>query len=166
MSSNSRILIAVDKSDASHKAVNYVADIASGNAGLRVGLLHLELPPRMLEWGGSEDPKVEARVSTERAKAYHEMETNVMERSESLLHRLDPILAEKGIDVTAELVQFEEPLDADTITNHLLECAREQDYGTVVIGRHAFVGLRRMFQSDVAEQLLDKAKGLTVWIVE
>ena len=38
MSSNSRILIAVDKSDASHKAVNYVADIAGGSAGFRGGV--------------------------------------------------------------------------------------------------------------------------------
>ena len=32
------------------RTVDYVADIAGAAAGFRVGLLHLELPPRMLEW--------------------------------------------------------------------------------------------------------------------
>ena len=51
-----RILIAADASDASRRAVVYVAEIIGKQPAFHVGLFHLELPPRMLEWGGSDDP--------------------------------------------------------------------------------------------------------------
>jgi nucleotide-binding universal stress UspA family protein len=166
MSTNKRILVAVDDSEASRSVVDYVAEIFRGNAGMHVGLLHLELPPKMLEWGGSEDPGVEARVSRERAAAYQEMETKVIDRGRSLVQELHGILTRHGIDVTAGLVEFEEPLDAETIAGHILDCALDQDYRTVVVGRHSFSHLKRLFHRDVAEHLLDKSKGLAVWIVE
>ena len=71
---------------------------------------------------------------------YQEMEEEVIERGQTLLQRLQAIIAEKRIDVAARLVQFEEPLDAKSIANHILKSAAEGDYGTVVVGQHSFPG--------------------------
>ena len=138
MPNRNRILVAVDGSAGSQRTVAYVADMVRGTPRFHVGLLHLELPPRMLEWGGSEDPATEDSISTERAQAYQEMESEAIEKGQTLLERWQRILAEGGIDAAAELVQFEEPLDPKNITHHILKIAAERDYGTVVVGRHSF----------------------------
>jgi hypothetical protein len=93
-----RILVAVDGSEASFRTVAYVADMVGGGSGFHVGLLHLELPPRMLEWGGSENPEIEDRTESERAEAYHQMEEERLAKGKSLLQRLQVLVADKGIE--------------------------------------------------------------------
>jgi nucleotide-binding universal stress UspA family protein len=166
MQNGKRILVAVDGSAGSRRTVAYVADVVGGSPGFHVGLLHLELPPGMLEWGGSEDPEVEDEVSSERAEAYREMEGEATEKGRELLRRLQRALSDGGTDVAELLVQFEKPLDAKNTTHHILKTAVERDYGTVVVGRHTFSGLKRLFQHHVAEELIRTAKGVTVWVVE
>jgi nucleotide-binding universal stress UspA family protein len=166
MPKSKRILVALDGSATSRRTVAYVADIVGGRPGFHVGLVHLELPPRMLEWGGAEDPKREERISSERAEVYQEMENAAVEKGQALLQQLQGILAERGTDVTASLVQFEEPLDPKTITTHLLKIAAEQEYGTVVVGWHSFSGLQRLFRHHVGGELVRMGQGLTIWVVE
>jgi nucleotide-binding universal stress UspA family protein len=166
MANSKKVLVAVDWSAASRRAVRYVADVIGGQPGCHAGLIHLELPPRMLEWGGSEDPEIEDSVSTERARDYQQIEKEAIKGGQELLQGLQGILTETKIDVTARLVQFEEPLDPKHITIHILKIAVERDYGTVVVGRHAFSGLKRFFQHDVAEQLVRTGEGVTVWVVK
>jgi nucleotide-binding universal stress UspA family protein len=166
MPNRNRVLVAVDGSATSRHTVSYVADILGRRPGFHVGLVHLELPPRMLEWGGSEDPKTEDRVSSERAEAYLEMENEAVKKGQTLLQGLHGILAERGINVTAFMVQFEEPLDPKNITNHILKTAAEEDYGTVVVGCHAFSGLKRLFQHHVGEDLVRRGRGMSIWVVE
>ncbi|HZZ77389.1 MAG TPA: universal stress protein, partial [Gemmataceae bacterium] len=61
MADNHRILIAVDGSPASRRAVEYVADLVGGKTGFHVGLCHEMPEPHMLEWGGAEDPAIEKK---------------------------------------------------------------------------------------------------------
>jgi nucleotide-binding universal stress UspA family protein len=166
MHNSKRILVAVDGSAASGRTVAYVADLVGGSPGFHVGLLHLELPPGMLEWGGSEDPEIEDKVSSERAEAYQEMESEAIDEGRALIRHLQRSLSDGGIDVAELLVQFEEPLDAKNTTHHILKTAVEGDYGTVVVGRRTFSGLKRLFRHHVAEELIRAAEGVTVWVVE
>ncbi len=166
MPTSRRILVAVDKSDASRRAVSYLADMVGGNADVHVGLLLLELPPMMLEWGGSEDPEVEDKTSPERAGAYEELEKEAFEGGQNLLQGLQGMLAERRIDVAARIVQFEEPLDPKNITDRILKTTEVGHYGTVVVGRHSFSGLKRLFRHHVGEELVRAGKGIAIWVVE
>lgn len=166
MSNNKRILIAVDRSAASRHAVEYVSEMVGPQDGFHVLLLHLELPPRMLEWGGSEDAQVEAKVEAERERAYIKMEDKAIARSRAMLQPLETILARHGVDVTGLLVEFEEPLDKKTIAAKILDTAGEHQCGTIVVGRHSFSGLQRLFQHHVGEELVHEGENITVWVVE
>lgn len=166
MSTSKGILVAVDMSGASGRAVSYVADMLGGRLEFHVGLLHLELPPRMLEWGGSEDPEIEDKVSSERADSYQQMEKEATERGQVLLQPYQGMLTDRRINVAALLVQFEEPLNPQHVTDHILKTARERDYGTVVVGRHSFSGLKRLFRHHVSEDLIRRGDGVTIWVVE
>jgi nucleotide-binding universal stress UspA family protein len=166
MAKSKRILVAVDGSPASRQTVKYVADIVGGGADFHVGLIHLELPPRMLEWGGAEDAKIEDRKSSERADAYQVMEKKAVAGGQALLQMLEKILAERDIDVAAKVVRFEEPLDPKTIVRNVLEAAREGDYGTLVVGRNSFSWLRRVFGHHIGEELVRTGQGFVIWVVE
>jgi nucleotide-binding universal stress UspA family protein len=165
MASNQRILVAVDASQASHRSVAYVADIMGGRPGIHVGLLHLELPPRMLEWGGSENAGVEDEISEQRERDYRKMEKDAIEDGQALLKQLRSLLAENAVDVIAQVVRFQEPLEARHIARETLKMARERGYETIVVGRHSFAGLRRLFSHNVGEELVRTGEGITVWVV-
>jgi nucleotide-binding universal stress UspA family protein len=166
MAKAKRILIAADASQASRQAVDYVVQMVRGRPEFHVALLHLELPPRMLEWGGSESPQVEEGVSQERAEDYRRLEKDALEEGRALLETMKKTLVDNGIDVAALFVKFDEPLDPKQIADDILKTASERDYGTVVVGRHTLSGLKRWFQHYVGEELVRIGKGVTVWVVE
>jgi nucleotide-binding universal stress UspA family protein len=166
MLNNKKILVAVDGSPESRRTVGYVADMVRGNSGLHVGLFHLKLPPRMLEWGGSENSETEEKVSTQRRKTYEQMEGEAIAKGHAMLRHLQANLVEQGIDVAAQIVQFEDPLDPKHITQHILKTAAEGGYGTVAVGRHSFSALKRFFRHYVGEELVRFGEGVAIWVVE
>jgi nucleotide-binding universal stress UspA family protein len=166
MRDNKRILVAVDGSEASLRTVAYVADMVGGRSGFHVGLLHLELTPRMLEWGGSENPEIEDRTESDRAEAYREMEEERLARGKPLLQRLQVMVADKGIDVMGLFVQLQEPLDRKNVTRAILNAAKEHNAGTVVVGRNECSNWKRLFHHYVGEELVREGEGITIWVVE
>jgi K+-sensing histidine kinase KdpD len=74
-------------------------------------------------------------------------------------------LAKRGINVANMMMQFDEPLDPRDIARDILKTARERDYGTVVVGRHAFSGLKRLFHHHVGEELVRAGQGIAIWVV-
>jgi len=48
----------------------------------------------------------------------------------------------------------------------ILEAARARHYGTVVVGRESFRGLKALLTSHVGDTLMRQAHDLTVWVVE
>ena len=95
MSNAKHILIAVDDSEASYRAVTYVGSIMSGGEGFRVCLLHAlpPLPREVLEFGGSGAPQQEeweaARLHTEQARwieAVAQAAEPVFTRAKQILH--------------------------------------------------------------------------------
>lgn len=166
MTNNKRILIAVDRSHASRRAVEYASETIGSQCGFHVLLLHLELPPRMLEWGGSEDADVEEHVEAERETTYLKMEDKAIAKGRAMLQPLEAMLAKKAIDVAGLLVEFEEPLDKKNIADKILDAAREHNCGTIVVGRHSFSGLQRLFQHHVGEELVREGEKITIWVVE
>ena len=119
----------------------------------------------MLEWGGSEKLDVEAEVSSEREASYREMEKHAKAESKVMLQHFQSLLVHKGIDVTAVLVQFEEPLSRKNIATHVLQTAREREYGTIVVGRHIFSHWESIFRHQVGERLVETGEGLAIWVV-
>jgi nucleotide-binding universal stress UspA family protein len=164
MRNGKRILIAVDGSEASRRAVAYVSDFIAGKAGTQVGLFHIVPPPKMSEWGGSKAAGKEETVATERRQMYEQMEKAVEEVGEKLLGSLQGVLTEKGIEVTVLPVKFEKLMDARHIARDILKTAEEGNYGTVVVGRHSFSVWQRLFRHHVGEELVRLGEDITVWV--
>src|SRR4029434_10580852 len=95
MSNAKHILIAIDDSEASYRAITYVGSIMRGGEGFRVCLLHAlpSLPRELLEFGGSGDPQQEEReemhLHTEQARwseAAAQAAEPVFTRAQQILH--------------------------------------------------------------------------------
>ena len=67
MNRKNRILVAVDDSKASMRAVNYVANMIAAKRDFTICLLNVLRPllPELTEFGGSEDPEREEKLENE-----------------------------------------------------------------------------------------------------
>jgi len=168
MSNAKHILIAVDDSEASYRAVAYVGNILSGCEGFRVCLLHAlpPLPRELLEFGGSEDPQQEERqvpsIKTEQTRWIEA----VAQAAEPVFTRAKHILHEARVPEDAVETQIVDTVNTQDIVLNILETAHARHCGTVVVGRKSYHGLKALLTSHVSDALISQGEDLAVWVVE
>ena len=168
MNTSRNILIAVDGTEVSNRAVAYVADILGACGGFRVHLLHIlpPLPSELLEVGGSEDPDVEQR---EEALVHDQQATWVAHAEEAarpILDRAKSILGQARVPFQAMETQCAIPINGEAIATDILEAAQANQCGTIVVGRSSFHGLRAWFKHHIGDELIRQGEGLAIWVVE
>ena len=161
----SRILVAVDGSEHSARALRYVGTLLRDTRDIQITLFHVlkPMPRGLLEHGGSEDPAEEIRL----AKKLQEDQENWV-RTESVFE--SPILVtalelfgKTGFPLDRVTLKFGHE---DDIAHTILDEARTGGYGTIVMSRHASKAIKRFFGGSITDQLLREASGFTLWIVE
>ena len=160
-----RILVAVDESENSHRAVKYVGSVLRGRPDTAVTLFHVlkPVPRELLEHGGSESPAAEARLSQELRK---EQEAWIRQEAEfecPVLIQACETLTQSGFDRNQVTLKIGHE---DDIVRNILEAARDGKHDTIVVGRHGTSRITRLFGGGVTDQLLRDAKGFAVWVVE
>lgn len=168
MSNAQHILIAVDDSEASYRAVAYVGSIISGCEGFRVCLLHAlpPLPRELLEFGGSEEPQQEEqREACLKAEQADWIET-IAQAAEPVFTRAKQILFEARVREDAVETQIVDTVNTQDIVLNILETAHARHCGTVVVGRKSYHGLKALLTSHVSDELISQGEGLAIWVVE
>jgi nucleotide-binding universal stress UspA family protein len=160
-----QILLTVDESEHSRRAVNYVGLLLRQTPEVTITLFHVlkPMPRKFLEHGGSENPVIEARLSAQLRDDQDTWSRKERELECSLLVQAREMLAKTGFDLTRVALKFGHE---DDIARNILEEARTGRYETIVVGRHGTSGIKRMFGGGVTDQLLRDAKGFAIWIVE
>jgi nucleotide-binding universal stress UspA family protein len=161
----SRIMIAIDDSEHSARALRYVGTLLRDTHDVHVTLFHVlkPMPRELLEHGGSEDPSGEVRLATE----LQQNQENWV-RAESVMEY--PILVQAlelfgktGFPLDRVTLKFGHE---DNIAQNILDEARDGSFGTIVVTRHGSNGLKRFFGGGITDQLLREASGYTLWVVE
>jgi len=151
------ILIAIDDSEASRRAVAYVARMMGGRKGLRIRLFHVlaPLPPRLVDFPVGEDPRAAWVTQGEKV-------------AQAVFARAKTILRKARIPARAVETQVAASSSDQDLATIILEAARASQCGTIVVGREIYAGLRKLFQRHihVADDLIQKAQGLALWVVE
>ena len=142
MSNAKHILIAVDDSEASYRAVTYVGSLMSGCEGFRVCLLHAlpPLPREFLEFGGSEDPQQEEREETRLHTEQARWSEAAAQAAEPVFTRAKQILHTAHVPADAVETQIVDTINTQDIVLNILETAHVRHCGTVVVGRESFHG--------------------------
>src|SRR6478735_161376 len=118
-----RILVAVDESENSNRAVKYVGSLLRETPKTAVTLFHVlkPMPRGLLEHGGSENPVAEAQLSVQ---LHDEQEAWIQKERESECHVLKKAwktLAQSGFDMSQVAVKYGHE---DDIARNILEEAR------------------------------------------
>jgi nucleotide-binding universal stress UspA family protein len=159
------MLLAVDESENSHRAVQYVGSLLHRTHDVALTLFHVlkPMPRGLLEHGGSENPAAEAELSVQ---LRNEQDAWILKERESECHVLKKAceaLIESGFDTSHVTLRFGHD---DDIARNILEEARSGRYETIVVGRHGTSRIKQIFGGGVTDQLLRDAKGFAIWVVE
>jgi hypothetical protein len=168
MSNAKYMLIAVDDSEASYRAVTYVGSIISGCEGFRMCLLHAlpPLPRELLEFGGSEDPQQEEREETCLKTEQAGWIEAVAQAAEPVFTRAKQILHKARVPEDIVETQIVDTVNTQDIVLNILETAHARHCGTVVVGRKSYHGLKALLTSHISDALISQGEDLAVWVVE
>ncbi|HEV3253133.1 MAG TPA: universal stress protein [Candidatus Acidoferrales bacterium] len=156
---NTTLLVVVDESPATKRALEYVAQVASRRKHFRVCLAHAlpARPPELVEFRGAEKARL---------RAYERRWISVVEMTEHrALHRANAILRRGGLAKEAIEAHYCNLVDPNHATNNILRLARSRKCDTVVIGKKSLSWLGELINGDPAEDLVRKGKGFTIWVV-
>jgi nucleotide-binding universal stress UspA family protein len=160
-----RILLAVDDSENSHRAIEYVGSLLYRTPEVAVTLFHVlkPMPRELLEHGGSENPTAEAQLGQQLRNEQDAWIRNEEESESHVLKKACDRLTQFGFDRSQVALKIGHE---DDIAGNILEEARNGKHETIVVGRHGTSRVKRLFGGGVTDQLLRNAKGFAIWVVE
>ena len=161
------LLIAVDASEVSERALAYVAELMEGRRDIRVSLLHVPkpIPPKLLEFGGRENPAEEITAEVALQSARTDWIKREQRAAAPMFERARALLSKSGVPEEVVDTQIVAGNPNESLDSAILEVAHERHCGTVVIGYAAFSWFQEHLHRHLAEALLQKAAGIAIWIV-
>lgn len=168
MPSKETILLALDNSANSKRAVKYVADMIGGNRNFTVRLLHIldPVPPQLREFRGSEDPALEKKLDHELDVKWEGWTKAAKKAAQPIFDGARSALMQAGFERGAIRTEFWLPVNREDFVSDVLKVGDSNDCRTIVVGRQSLTGLKGIFHHPLADELVRKAKGFTVWVVE
>jgi nucleotide-binding universal stress UspA family protein len=167
MESTNKILVAIEDSEASMKAVAYVAEMVRGREAFHICLFHAlpPMPPRLLEFGGTEDPQKEQTLRTELKSAQTEWIEKAKNAVQPSITRARAILQNHNVSQSQISTHFSHTIHKLDIVREILNAAKQSHCGTVVVGRHRFPWVKDLFHHHTGEGLVEQGQELSVWVV-
>jgi nucleotide-binding universal stress UspA family protein len=142
-----RILMPVDDTPASERAIDYAAAMLAGSTSFHIHLVHVEpVRPGHL---ATADPEFK------RAR----------ERSGEILGKLRGRLERAGVEPDKIDTGFLAVPPEVALEEAVLDAARDQQCTTISIGRNALPWYKEAFHRHPADALVQHSHGFTLWIV-
>ncbi len=163
-----RILVAVDDTDASRRAVSSLGALLAGGGSSEVTLLHLlpPIPQEMLEHGGGRDAAEEVRIEDAQEANQEEWIARATASAKPFLESMGAQLAEHGVAGDAVHLECTDTIPEDRAVDVILSQAKARTCDMIVVGRHSLPWLRDKFHRHVGQELVREAKGFSVLVVE
>jgi nucleotide-binding universal stress UspA family protein len=168
MERTKRLLIAVDDSPASRRALRYVSELLRGTQGFAVVLLHMlgPVPTHLKESRGAETPREEEKVEAGLIKGHNQFLKKSAEEARPLLEQAKAMLMSAQVPAEAIEGYCPELTHGEDFVRDILRAARQRDCATIVIGRESWTGLKEFFVDHTADNLIQKGEGFAFWVVE
>ena len=163
-----RLLLVVDESPGTKRAVNYVAKMIGRRRGFHVCLLYLlpPLPPELLEFGGAENPRTEKKLVVELRRDQQVWIASAKDSARPMLDDAIKVLREAGISRRAIDFECTDPMDDRGATVAVLGQAQAKQCHTIVIGHESHFWFHELSGDHLAEHLLRDASEITIWVVQ
>jgi nucleotide-binding universal stress UspA family protein len=169
MSEQRRLLVAIDGSPAAKEAIRYVGTMMAGlsSAQVQVHLLHVlpPVPPRFREHGGAGSPAEEQALGDELEVDRDDWAREQVNLSQPLFAEAESILAEAGLATKALEEECRLPTGPEQLSEICVKAAQAAGCDTIVVGRKSFSWLGELWHQHLCHEIVQRAGGLTVWIV-
>jgi nucleotide-binding universal stress UspA family protein len=165
---NTKLLVVIDESQASKRAVSYVAGIIGRGRRFKVCLAHTlpEIPAHLIEHGGAEDPNEEEKLERELHSDQNQWIVAARKKAQPVLARARTVLRKAGLTASSIEERYFDPAEGRARGDEILELASEWKCDTIVVGSESLSRWRQLLGNDPVEELLRRGKGFTVWVVE
>jgi nucleotide-binding universal stress UspA family protein len=147
-----KMLIAVDASENSRKAVNYLGTFAAATE-TEFTLYHVI---RSLGFGFLED-------FSRRDKEIKAFEEVLASNAQGIFRAYQESLEKAGVAPTRISTKYTQ--QSHTRAGEILREAKDGDYGTIVMGRRGLSKVHEFLMGRVTNKVLSRAEGFAVWIV-
>ncbi len=148
---NKDILIAVDESENSHRAVAYVGFMLGGYGDFNVTILHIIADP--------DEDFFPSKEEKDKWLAGRKV------RIDTLLEEYRGILVASGFD--SDKVRVHSTLkDCPSMAECILAEWQSTEYGTIVVGRQGLSRSEQFLFGSISSRIVNHARDCTVWVVE
>lgn len=165
---NTKLLVVIDESQASKRAVSYVAEIIGRRRRFKVCLAHTlpEIPAHLSEHGGAENPSEEEKLDRALHSDQKQWIVAAKKNAQPALARARTVLRKAGLTASSIEEGYSDPAEGRALGDEILELASERKCDTIVVGSESLSRWRQLLGNDPVEELLRRGKGFTVWVVE
>ena len=157
-----KVLIALNESKSSMKAVDYAAEQFSATKDLQITLVHVlpNLPAIFWDEGHilSDDEK------KDRKKVVDKWLADRLVKMEPLFRKATEVLVARGI--SANRISRKTISDSLDEAGSILEAAKDGGYGTIVLGRHSSGNGSSHLIGSVTNKVVSHGAGMTVIVVD
>ena len=148
---NKKILLAVDESENSRRAVSYVAQMIGGLEGFCVIFLHVINAP--------EDDYFPCRAEQEKWIREYQL------KMDRLLEEYRKIMVLEGFNPQALSLKTTRCY-RPSIAECILDEQKRLDCSTIVVGKHGLSRSEEILFGSISSKIVNHAKNCTVWVVE
>jgi nucleotide-binding universal stress UspA family protein len=151
LAKDKHLLIAVDESDSSRRAVLYVADFLGGFPGFAVTLVSI-IP-------GPEEDFYDSEAEM------NDWTKQMLDKTNAMLENYRQVLVQSGF--AEDKVSFKSCVgETMSFAEAILETRCDLSCCTVVVGRHHKTKAEEFLFGSTSSRLVHEAKGCAVWVVE
>lgn len=157
-----KVLVAVDDSDCSLRAVRYCAALFSDLTDISFTLFHVlpYMPPAMWDPGHIPDEQERAAHQAQIDKWFDYQSGQV----DPMFQRSGEILVKAGFD--SGKVETKVISDSTDVAGSILEEARDGGYFMLVLGRCGSSGIKGFFMGSTTSRIISRGAGLAICLVE
>lgn len=165
---DTKVLMVIDDSEASKRAVRYLAGLVGRRRHFHIILAHVlpPLPPELLEHGGSEDPGREAELEREMKTEQGQWIAAAEKSAQKDLDRASGILKNGGVGRRSVRMLFCAPGEGRQAVDAVLNIARRYRCRTIIVGRRSVSRFHELFSQELPEGLLRRGQGFCIWVIE
>ena len=157
-----KMLIAIDGSRCSMRAVDYIGRQFSGNRDLRITLLHVLPYPPAPFWDDGHVLNEEEKAA--RNKVIEKWLANQRATLAPLFQEAVDLLIGKGMG--PEQIEKKSISDSTDVAESILEEVRDGEYQTLVLGRCGLSASKRFLMGSVTTKIINHGSRVAICVVE
>ncbi len=156
-----KILLALDSSEYSLKAADYVANLLGKNPDVSIRLFHVlhNIPPSYLEYGTIDQKRELDSAKTKWEESEHSVDCKCTEP-------VIETMKEAGFRDDQIKEKHFAPTQGEDVAQAILDECAKGGYDTLVMGKRGKSAHKTFLKGSVTEKVVRYAKGIAVWVIE